>query len=117
MVINTVENIVQENSTGEESTSGQMDPATKDNSTRECVTDRVVGAQLVPIPTFTSVPTKKTRKQVMDGMSGPMAACTKVDSPTTSSTHHSIQTRKGKIDLPGRKRNQRNLVIRQLSGD
>lgn len=78
------------NSTAEESTSGLMAPATRDNSTRVCVTARAVGVQLVTIQTSTSVPTKKTRKQAMEGMSGPMAACTKAVSPTTSSTPLSI---------------------------
>lgn len=105
------------NSTDEESTSGQTDPATRGNSTRACVTGRAVGVQPVTTPTSTSVPTKKIRKQGMEGTSGPMAACTKADSPMTSSTSPSIQAWQGQIDIPGRQRNQGDLVIRQPGGN
>ncbi len=86
MEINTVDNIALENSMEGESTSGQMDHATKDNSTRESVTVRAVGDRLVPILTSTSAPTKKTKRQATVDTSGPTAVCTKADSPTISST-------------------------------
>lgn len=85
MAISTAESTVQANSTAEESISGQMAPATRDSSMRECVTGRAVGDLHAQTLTSTLVHTTETKRPVTEDMFGPMAACTRVVLQTISS--------------------------------
>lgn len=110
MEINIKVNIKMENSMVKENIPGLMDHVIRASLWRESGKAKAAGSQLKAMETYTSVPTKLTRKMDMEDMYGQMDACTREGSPTMLSTFIVIQAWKGQIDLSRRQGSKRSVV-------